>query len=128
MLPPDEDAAADEAAEEEAEPVEEGAEGELELLHAARAPGTAASPAAVASPLIAERREKAPDLAGLAGLSVMATPCGNGRGIENRRTEQHVVTIKQSITRGCQGMGRCTRLNCYEGTGLSPFYGIPAAR
>ena len=80
MLPPDEEAAADE---EPAEEAEEGAVVGLELLlHAARAPGTAASPAAVASPLIAERREKAPDLAGLAGVSVMATPCGNGSGIQ----------------------------------------------
>jgi hypothetical protein len=46
----------------------------LLLLHAARAPGMAASPAVMASPLMAVRRENAPDLAGMGGLSVMATP------------------------------------------------------
>ena len=52
----------------------------LLLLHAARAPGIAASPVVAASPLIADRRENAPDLAGVEGLSVMATPRGNVRG------------------------------------------------
>jgi len=46
----------------------------LVLLHAARAPGMAASPAVAASPLSAERRENAPDLTGVGEVSVMATP------------------------------------------------------
>jgi hypothetical protein len=81
MLPPADAAGAEDdpaAAEVAAEEVAAGAEVELELLlHAARAPGTAASPAAVASPLMAERREKAPDRSGLAEASVMATPLAN---------------------------------------------------
>jgi hypothetical protein len=68
---------------EEAEPVELAEPVVLEpplallLLHAARTPGMAAKPAVAASPLIAARRENAPDLAGLEGLSVIATPRGN---------------------------------------------------
>jgi hypothetical protein len=85
MLPP---------ADEEAEPVE------LEpalllpvllLLHAARAPGMAANPAVVASPLMAARRENAPGLAGVEGLSVMATPRGNvQKDRATQRTEQNM--------------------------------------
>ena len=57
----------------------------LLLLHAARAPGMTASPVAVASPLIAERRENAPDLAGVEGVSVKATPREN---VQEDRTTQ----------------------------------------
>jgi hypothetical protein len=63
----------------------------LLLLHAARTPGMAASPAAPASPLMAARRENAPDLAGVEGLSVMATPRGNvQKDRAAQRTEQNM--------------------------------------
>ena len=51
----------------------------------------AASPAVVASPLMAARRENAPDLAGVEGLSVMATPRGNvQKDRATQRTEQNM--------------------------------------
>jgi hypothetical protein len=66
----------------------------LLLLHAARAPGTTASPAVAASPLSAERRGNASDLAGVEGLSVKATPRGNVRKDQiTQRTEQNMISI-----------------------------------
>jgi hypothetical protein len=66
----------------------------LLLLHAARAPGTTASPAVAASPLRAERRGNASDLAGVEGLSVKATPRGNVRKDRvTQRTEQNMISI-----------------------------------
>jgi hypothetical protein len=85
-------------ADEEPEPVELAEPVGLEvvllvllLLHAARAPGTAAKLAVAASPLMAERRENAPDLAGMGELSVMATPRGNvQKDRATQRTEQNM--------------------------------------
>jgi hypothetical protein len=66
----------------------------LLLLHAARAPGTTARLAVAASPLIAERRENAPDLAGAEGLSVMATPRGKVQECSaDQRAEQNMNSI-----------------------------------
>lgn len=65
----------------------------LLLLQAARTPEPAASPAAAASPWIAERRENAPDLAGVEGVSVTATPREN---VQEDRTTQRT---EQNVTR-----------------------------
>jgi hypothetical protein len=87
-------------ADEEAEPVELAEPVGLEavllvllvpLLHAASAPGMAAKLAVAASPLMAARRENAPDLAGMEGLSAMATPRGNvQKDRATQRTEQNM--------------------------------------
>ena len=72
----------------------------LLLLHAASAPGMAASPALAASPLMAARRENAPDLAGVEGLSVMATPRGEraeGSGHSEDRTEHGQNVARHNI-------------------------------
>ena len=74
------------------------------LLHAARAPGMAARLAVAASPLMAARRENAPDLAGMGGLSVMATPRGEraeGSGHSEDRTEhgQNVASRNMLLSR-----------------------------
>jgi hypothetical protein len=96
-------------ADEEAEPVElVGLEPlllVLLLLHAARAPGITASPVVAASPLTAARRENAPDLAGVEGVSVMATPRGNvqeGSGHSEDRTKRD-----QNVARHNMAASRC---------------------
>src|ERR1700722_13287723 len=100
-------------ADEEVEPVELAEPVGLEvvllvllLLHAASAPGMAARLAVAASPLMAARRENAPDLAGMGELSVMATPRGEraeGSGHSEDRTEhgQNVASHNMLLSR-CQ--------------------------